>query len=117
MDNIIVTTLGAAAIGGIYWFFFGKQEATTDAKTTWNVTVDGGYRPSVITIPNGTPSSITFTRNDPNSCLEEVVIPDFNIQKFLPLHEPVTITISPAKPGSFKMHCGMSMFHGKILVI
>jgi plastocyanin domain-containing protein len=117
MDKVIVTTLGAAAIGFIYWFFFGKRELTTDAKTNWNITVDGGYKPATITIPKGKPSSITFTRKDPNSCLEEIVIPDFKIKKFLPLDKDITVVISPTVSGTFPIHCDMNMFHGKILVV
>ncbi len=117
MDKIIVTATGMITIVGIYWFFFGKKEEIMEAKTTWNINVEGGYKPATITIPQGKQSTITFVRKDPNSCLEDVVIPDFKVKKFLPLNEPVTITISPAKPGTIDIHCGMNMFHGKIIVV
>lgn len=116
MDKIIVTALGIASIAGIYWFFFGKKEEHMEPKNSWDILVEGGYNPSTIFIPSGKPSTITFTRKDPSSCLEEVVLPDFKIKKFLPLNESVTITVSPAKPGAYSMHCGMNMFHGRIVV-
>ncbi len=117
MDKSIVTVLGVGLVGAIYWFFFGKKEETMEAQNTWNITVAGGYKPRAITIPHGKPSTVTFTRTDPNSCLEEIVIPDFKIKKFLPMNTAVTISLSPAKPGSYGIHCGMNMFHGKITVV
>ena len=59
---------------------------------------------------------INFIRKDSNSCLEEVVMPDFNIRRHLPLNERVTIEILPKKKGVFVYACGMNMFHGKIIV-
>lgn len=116
MEKLLVSIFGIGLIGSIYWFFFGKKEETMEAKNSWDITVEGGYKPAVIKIPNGKPSTITFTRRDPNSCLEEVVLPEFKIKKFLPLNEKVTIILSPTKTGTFGIHCGMNMFHGKIII-
>lgn len=120
MDKTIVTLTGALAIAGIYWFFFGKKSGEAgsgSAREEWDIIVSGGYKPGTVTIPQGKPSTITFTRKDPNSCLEEIVIPDFKIKKFLPLNEPVAIILSPTKPGTYGIRCGMNMYHGKIVVI
>ncbi len=116
MDKLIVTGLGIALTGFIYWFFFGKRDEATEAKTEWNIRVSGGYQPSTITIPRGKRATLTFTREDPNSCLEDIVIEKFKIKRFLPLNEPVTVTLSPGSAGTFEMHCGMNMFHGRIIV-
>ena len=88
-----------------------------EAKDTWDITVEGGYQPARITIPVGKRSTITFTRKDPNSCLEDIIIEEFKVKQFLPINKPVTVTLSPTKPGTFGMHCGMNMFHGKIIVV
>lgn len=117
MDKLIVTIFGIASIGFIYWFFFGKKEESVQAKSVWSILVEGGYKPSTITIPLGKPTTLTFTRKDPNSCLEEIVLPDFKIKKFLPLHKAITVTISPVKKGTYDIHCGMNMYHGKIIVV
>lgn len=117
MDKIVVTLVGVIGIVGIYWFFFGKKEESTKVKQQWNVLVSGGYQPSTILIPNGRESTITFTRNDPSSCLEEVVLEEFRVKKFLPIGKPVTITLSPTQSGTFGIHCGMNMFHGKVIVV
>lgn len=117
MEKFLVSFFGISLIGLIYWFFFGKKEEVMTAKTSWNVLVKGGYQPATITIPKGKPSTVTFTRTDPNSCLEDVVIEDFKVKKFLPMNTPVRVTISPTRSGSFGMHCGMNMFHGRIIVV
>jgi len=117
MDKILVTVGGSLLIGGIYWFFFGKKEETKETQDSWNIIVEGGYRPTTVTIPRGKKSTITFTRKDSNGCLEEVFIPDYKIKEFLPLNKPVTITLSPTKPGTHDIHCAMNMFHGKIVVV
>ncbi len=116
MDKLIVTTIGIGLIGLIYWFFFGKKEETMEASDTWNITVDGGYKPRIIKIFKDKPATLTFTRKDPNSCLEEIVLPDYKIKKFLPMNEPVTITLPPPHPGKSGIHCGMNMYHGRIEV-
>lgn len=120
MDKFFVTLLGLLGIGGIYWFFFGKRPTefgSGSAKKTWNILVDGGYKPNTIVVPANQKSTITLTRTDPNSCLEEILVSDFKIKEFLTLNTPVTITLSPVKAGTYDMHCGMNMFHGKIIAI
>lgn len=117
MDKLIVTTLGIGFIGIIYWFFFGKKEETMEASDTWNILVDGGYKPSIIKIFKDKPASLTFTRKDPNPCLEEIVLPDYKIKKYLPMNEAVTITLPPPHSSKSGIHCGMNMFHGRIEVV
>lgn len=117
MDKIIVTVNGILLIFFIYWFFFGKKEEIMEAANgKVEITVEGGYRPNTITIPKGKPTTITFFRKDPSSCLEEVVLSDFKIRKTLPLNQKVEIILSPQKTGIFPFSCGMNMFHGKIMV-
>lgn len=117
MDKFVVTSLGLTTIAAIYWFFFGKKEETSMASSdTWTITVDGGYKPNVIKIPKDKAAVLTFIRRDANSCLEEIVFPDYKIKKYLPLNEPVVITLpAPHKTSGF--HCGMSMFQGRIEVM
>ena len=59
---------------------------------------------------------LTFLRKDSNSCLEEVVLGDFKVRKYLPLNQKITIELTPQKAGEFGYSCGMNMFHGKIIV-
>ncbi len=116
MDKIIVSIVGVSLIGFIYWFFFGKSNETVSVGESIDIDVDGGYKPESIKIKNGKTTKLIFTRTDPNSCLEEIIIPDFKIKEYLPLNKKVEITITPNKPGIYQTHCGMGMFHGKIIV-
>lgn len=116
MDKIIVTVIGVIAIVLTYWFFLMKKEDIVMVKDEIDIRVDGGYSPSVIEIPQGQTTKINFLRKDPSTCLEEVVLSDFKIRKFLPLNKTVTVELTPQKSGEFGFECGMNMFHGKIIV-
>lgn len=113
MDKLIVTLSGISLIAAIYWFFFGKKEEAMTASDSWTITVDGGYKPSTIKIPKDKPATLTLMRIDDNTCLEEIVFPDYKIQKFLPLNKEVTVTLPPPHKTS-GFHCNMNMFHGRI---
>ena len=68
-------------------------------------------------MPKGKTTTINFFRKDPSSCLEEVILSDFKIRKYLPLNKKVSIEITPQKTGEYSFSCGMNMFHGKVKVI
>lgn len=116
LDKIIVTILGILGIAFIYWFFLMKKSKETAVTDSVDIIVKGGYSPEVISIPKGKTTKINFIRKDPNSCLEEVVLGDFKIRKYLPLNQKITIELTPQKTGEFGYSCGMNMFHGKIIV-
>lgn len=115
MDKLIVTAGGIAAIIAVFRFFFGKTGESDPAGSDFSVTVDGGYRPSTVTVLRDKPVHITFTRKDPNPCLEEIILSDYKIREYLPMDKPVTVTLPPPHKNS-DFHCGMNMYHGKISV-
>ncbi len=118
LDKIVVAIASIGGIVFVYWFFLMKkeEEAVIAKNASVTITVKGGYSPNVISIPRGKPTTFNFFRKDPSSCLEEVVLPDFKIRKYLPLNETTAITVTPQKSGQFEISCGMNMFHGKIIV-
>lgn len=116
MDKILVAVFGFAGIVFTYWFFLGKKEKTVEVEDFIDIAVDGGYSPEVISIPKGKATKLNFTRKDQNSCLEELVMPDFKIKKRLPLNKTVTVELNPQQTGEFVYTCGMNMYHGKIIV-
>ena len=116
LDNIIVTIVGISAIAVIYWFFLMKKEKAVIVGDVVDITVEGGYSPDTISITKGQKTILRFTRKDPSSCLEEVVVPEFKIRKFLPLNQIVSVELKPEKAGEYEFVCGMNMFHGKIIV-
>ena len=116
INEIIVSLASLIGIIFTYWFFFTKKEEVVSVDSSVSIIVDGGYQPEVISIPSGKSTKINFIRKDPSSCLEEVIIPDFKIRKYLPMNEKVTIELAPKEAGTFTVSCGMNMFHGKIFV-
>lgn len=116
IDQILVAFFSLAGIAFTYWFFLMKKEEVISVEDSVDITVEGGYSPSTISVPQGKTTKISFTRKDPSSCLEEVVLEDFKIKKYLPLNKKVTIEVTPQKKGEFGFACGMNMFHGKIIV-
>jgi plastocyanin domain-containing protein len=116
LDKILVAIFSIAGVLFTYWFFLMKKEDVISVTDSVDITVDGGYTPNTIQIPRGKTTQISFIRKDASSCLEEVVLGDFNIKRFLPLNKKVTVEITPQKIGEYVFSCGMNMFHGKIIV-
>lgn len=113
----MVISGGIGLVALIWWFFFGKrQETVAVAGERIDILVEGGYKPSVIKVKKGQRTTFSLIRKDTNSCLEEFILPDFKISKFLPVGQKVDIEITPTKTGEFGFHCGMNMFHGKLIV-
>lgn len=116
MDKILVTIGGIFTIGFIWWYFFGKKEEQAIAGDELEILVDGGYKPAAIKVKKGKTTTLKITRRDSNSCLEEIILPDFKIKKYLPLNSEIQIKLTPQESGEFGFHCGMNMYHGKIIV-
>ncbi len=124
IDKIIVTIVGFIGIIFTYWFFLrktgGKAKINRSAKLSnlseIDVVVDGGYSPEIIYLKRGKTTKINFIRKDSSSCLEEIVLADFKIRRYLPLNQKVTIEVTVSKAGEFIYSCGMNMYHGKIIV-
>ncbi|OGK19605.1 hypothetical protein A3G67_01015 [Candidatus Roizmanbacteria bacterium RIFCSPLOWO2_12_FULL_40_12] len=115
-DKILVALLSLAGMAFTYWFFLMKKDEVVMVSDAVDIIVEGGYSPSAISIPIGKTTKISFLRKDPSSCLEEVVLSEFKIRRYLPLNKKVTIEVTPKKEGTFPFSCGMNMFHGKIIV-
>lgn len=116
LDKLLVGISSIAGTIAVYWFFLMKREDAVSVLDSVEIIVDGGYSPNVISIPKDKSTKITFFRKDPSSCLEEVVMGDFKIRKYLPINKKITVEITPRKKGEFNFTCGMNMFHGKIIV-
>jgi plastocyanin domain-containing protein len=118
-DKILVLIGSILGIGFTYWFFLMKKddETVVVSGSSVDILVEGGYSPNIISIPKGKTTTINFFRKDQSSCLEEVLLPDFKIKKYLPLNKKISIQISPKESGTFEISCGMNMFHGKVKVV
>lgn len=113
---------GIGMIGAIYWWFFraaGPAVAAATDRTGVQVqviTVAGGYSPATVTVSLGRPVRLVFDRQETNPCSEEVVIPEFQVKRFLPAHQRTPVEFTPTHAGSFDFACGMGMLHGKLVV-
>ena len=118
LDKLFATVFSIGGIVFTYWFFLMKKDdkAVIVKSNNIDITVEGGYSPNVISIPKNKTTTLNFFRKDPSSCLEEVVLPDFKIRKYLPLNKATAINVTPKTEGSYEISCGMNMFHGKIIV-
>lgn len=117
IDKILVSIGTIIGIAATYWFFLmRKEQEVVVTSDELDIIVDGGYQPEIISIPKGKTTKLNFTRKDPSSCLEEVILSDFKVRKYLPLNKTVSIEIIPEKIGEYVFTCGMNMFHGKIVV-
>lgn len=117
IDKILVLIISVVGILFAYWFFLKKEvEQIEVAGNEVDITVEGGYKPASVVIPIGKTTKLNFFRKDPSTCLEEVILGDFKIRRFLPLNEKVTLEVTPQKKGEFSFSCGMGMFHGKLIV-
>ena len=119
--KILVTLGGLGLIGAeLYWFLFSKtksQQATTNKGIQeLEIVVDGGYNPDRIKVNLGQPVRLNFLRKDPSSCLEKVLLPDFNKALDLKLNQITSVEFTPTEAGEYTFHCGMNMFRGIVKV-
>lgn len=114
---------GISAIVWVNWYFlFAGRALATAALATANgamaeivITVDGGYSPAQIRVAAGAPVRLIFDRKDDSSCSEEVVLPAFNVRRFLPSGQRTSIEVTPAAAGRYEFTCGMGMLRGAII--
>jgi plastocyanin domain-containing protein len=79
------------------------------------VTPDG-FTPAEITAKAGETVKLVVTRKVEKTCATEIVMKDFGVNQPLPLAKPVTVTVKPAKPGTYRFACGMDMIAGTLKV-
>jgi cobalt-zinc-cadmium efflux system membrane fusion protein len=90
-----------------------SSEAAQTAKV---VVSEQGYEPAKLTLRAGTRVRLTFVRTTDKTCGTEVVFPSLNIQRALPLNEPIVIEFTPVKSEDIAFACGMNMLHGTVVV-
>ncbi|OGG00703.1 hypothetical protein A3D78_04300 [Candidatus Gottesmanbacteria bacterium RIFCSPHIGHO2_02_FULL_39_14] len=117
LDQIITLLIGLEGIIFTYWYFFEKKEGVQRVTgSSITIKVDAGYSPSTIVIKKNIPVTLKIVRTDKSDCLEEIVIPEWKIKKYLPINKEVSLNLEAKKTGEYPFHCGMNMFHGKIIV-
>ena len=78
-----------------------------------------GFSPDSLAIPKGTPGSlatVSFVRTTDQTCATEVVFPELDVKKALPLNQPVAINVPSDAARTLTFQCGMGMYKGAVLV-
>ena len=92
-----------------------KRKTPTIQKVTVALT-ERGYQPGTLKLRRGIPAQVTFIRKVSATCGTQVVIPEYDIKRDLPLNEPVLVAFTPSKSGTFTFSCGMGMLRGSLIV-
>ena len=78
-----------------------------------------GFSPSSLALPRGAPgskTSISFVRTTDNTCATEVVFPELDVKKDLPLDTPVSVDVPTDTARTLTFQCGMAMYKGALVV-
>jgi plastocyanin domain-containing protein len=94
----------------------GKPASKPKVQTAKITITTRGYEPSGLKFRKGIPVRVTFLRTTDATCVKEIVFPDFNIRRALPLNQPVVVSFTPRKRGTFAFVCGMNMMSGQLIV-
>lgn len=83
------------------------------AAASVRVVVDAqGFQPARVRLPPGERTQITFVRTTDQTCATEVVFPELDIRRPLPLNEPVVVDLPAQASGELSFACGMDMIRG-----
>jgi plastocyanin domain-containing protein len=78
-----------------------------------------GFSPPSLALPKGAAGSmatVTFLRTTDQTCATEVVFPDLDLKKSLPLNQAVAVQVPNDTPRSLSFQCGMGMYKGALVV-
>jgi plastocyanin domain-containing protein len=115
--NLMIATSVALFGGGLFAPASSVFAQADKAANTVEVKVtDTGFEPARITVKKDTPVHLTFLRTSDKTCATEVLIPDQNIKKDLPLNKGVTVDLMFKKDGEVTFMCGQKMMKGTIVV-
>ena len=95
----------------------GEEAPPSDGRPSIPIRVTAsGYEPAEVSAAAGQPVRLVFTRTTDEGCGQQIVFPDLNIRRDLPLDEPVAVDITMPASGSVRFTCGMDMFRGTVAV-
>ena len=81
-----------------------------------NVDVGRGYTPDEVVASPGEALHLVFTRTTDEGCGQQLVFPDLEIRRDLPLDEPVAVDVTAPASGRLSFTCGMDMYRGAVVV-
>jgi len=82
-----------------------------------HVIADGrGFTPNSIQLKKGEPATLVFTRTTDETCARDIVFPELDINKPLPLNEPVKLEIPTGEARKLTFQCGMGMYKSSVVI-
>ncbi len=112
MRRFATIALGAALLAGVACKRGQQPGEPVKITVTRN-----GYEPWRVEARAGVPVTLVVTRTTDETCATELVLPEYGIDRKLPLGQPVTITFTPTRTGTLRYACAMKMFQGQIDVV
>jgi len=91
-----------------------KKKVAAHPKTVRIAVGKNGFSPSSINVEEGFPLTLIFHRKSKQGCGNKIVFPSLKITRNLPVGKPVTVKITPDRPGTIAFTCGMH--EGSIVV-
>lgn len=88
----------------------------SDGRPEIAIAVDAdGYHPAEASAPAGQPVRLLFTRTTDDGCGQQLVFPDLDIRRDLPLAQPVAVDVTMPADGRIAFTCGMAMYQGAVV--
>ncbi|HEU4388928.1 MAG TPA: cupredoxin domain-containing protein [Blastocatellia bacterium] len=91
-------------------------QGDSDVQSATVILTANGYEPASLNLKVNVAARITFVRKAEKTCGTELAVPEFDINRPLPLNQPVVVELTPRKTGEFAFTCGMGMLRGKLVV-
>ena len=109
----LLVGLVAAALA---WVPARAAERSKDAQVVQITVTKEGFTPSKVAVKRGAPVQLVVTRKVERTCATDIVSKDLGVNQALPLDKPVTIKVTPQKPGEYRFACAMDMIAGTLKV-
>mgnify|MGYP001426172951 CR=1 FL=1 len=111
--------LAALAIGVASALAAGCKRSDASTPTADVTASEHGFSPPSLKLTQGGPGShaaVTFVRTTDRTCATEVVFPELNIERKLPLNQVVSVEVPTDTARTLAFQCGMAMYKGALVV-
>jgi plastocyanin domain-containing protein len=94
-----------------------SRDPIDGAPQTFRLSVsEQGFTPTRIEASAGEPLTLLVTRTSESSCAKQIMIRQAGIQRELPVHQEVQITLAPQRQGELRYTCCDEMDGGRIVI-